>query len=250
MRIFKTLSLAIVIAWSSVGCKITYVPKLSEPTTYAINDALSEDSAIVNYYTPFKVKMEREMNRTIGYSSQFLNKNRSDAESLAGNFFADALLAIGKKMDPEVQLAIATKGGIRAEVKQGPVTVGSMFELMPFENTITLLELSGKDVLILANFIAKTGGQPIAGFSLKINQGKATDIRIDGKNIDPTRTYKLVTYDYLANGGDYIEGISTPLKRTDSKIRVREGLIDYVQRLTDEGKHINTKLDGRVTIIK
>lgn len=250
MRILKSLSLAIVIAWTLAGCRTAYVPKISETTTYTINSSLPEDSTIIQYYSPFKQQMENEMNRTIGYSTSFLNKSRTDAESLAGNFFSDALLAIGQKIDKDVQMSIATKGGIRAEVKQGPVTIGSMFELMPFENMITILELSAKDITVLANFIAKTGGQPIAGFTLKIKDDQAYDIFIDGKEIDPTRSYKLVTYDYLANGGDYIEGITQPIKRTDSDMRVREGLIEYVQGLTKEGKNINTKLDGRVTITK
>lgn len=250
MRTFKTLSLVLVIACTLVGCRTSYLPKISEPTTYAINSSLSEDSTIIKYYTPFKIQMEKEMNRTIGYSTYSLNKSRVDAESLAGNFFAEALLAMGKKIDPNVQMAIATKGGIRSEVQQGPVTVGSMFELMPFENTVTVLELSAQDIAVLADFIAKTGGQPIAGFTLKIKDNKAIDLRIGNKEINPNQSYKLVTYDYLANGGDYIEGITTPLKRKDSSIRVREGLIDYVQGLTKEGKNIETKLDGRITIIK
>lgn len=186
------------------------------------------------------------MNKIIGYSTNFLNKSRAGAESLAGNFFADALLAMGKKLDPEVQMSIATKGGIRSEVKQGPITIGSMFELMPFENTVTILELSAKDITILANFIAKTEGQPISGFTLNIKDGKPIDLRIGGKKLDLSRTYKLVTYDYLANGGDHIEGLSSPIKRTNSNIRVREGLIDYVKSETEKGKNINTQLDGRV----
>lgn len=250
MRTFKTLSLAIAIAWTLGSCKTTYIPKLSKPITYAINSSLPQDSAIVCYYAPFKLKMEKEMNETIGYSTHFLNKDREEAESLVGNFFADALLTMGRKMDPEVQLAVATKGGIRAEVKQGPITVGSMFELMPFENTVTILELSAKDIKVLADFIAKTGGQPIAGFSLKIKNGKALDIRINGKEIDLTHSYKLATYDYLANGGDYIEGITKPIKRIDSSTRIREGLIEYVKGVTKEGKHINTTLDGRITIVR
>lgn len=250
MRTFKTLSLVIVIAWTLAGCRTNYVPRVSEPTTYSINSSLPEDSTIVQYYTPFKIQMDREMNRQIGYSTHFLNKSRADAESLAGNFFADALLAMGKNIDPDAQMAIATKGGIRSEVKQGPITVGSMFELMPFENTVTILELSAQDITVLADFIAKTGGQPLAGFTLKIKGDKAADIRINGKEIDPKRSYKLVTYDYLANGGDYIEGMTTPIHRTNSSLRVREGLIQYVEKITKEGKNINTELDGRVTVIK
>lgn len=250
MRTFSSLSLVVLIVSALVGCKTTYVTKLIEPTTYAINSSLSEDSTIIRYYTPFKLQMEKEMNRTIGYSTNSLSKSRSDAESLAGNFFVDALLAMGKKIDSDVQLAIATKGGIRSEVQQGPITVGSMFELMPFENTVTILELSAKDILTLADFVAKTGGQPIAGFTMKIQGDQVVDLRIGGEAVQPDRTYKLVTYDYLANGGDYIDGLSSPLNRTNSSVLVRQGLIDYVEEITKAGKNVNTQLDGRVTIIK
>lgn len=250
MRNFKTLSVAVFIAWTLIGCRTSYVPKLSEPTTYSINSSLSEDSTLIHYYMPFKVRMEKEMNKTIGYSAHFLSKSRADAESLAGNFFADALLAMGKKIDPEVQLAIATKGGIRAEVKQGPITVGGMFELMPFENTVTILELSAQDIMTIANFIAKTEGQPISGFSVNIKDGKPIDLRIAGQQLDPNRTYKLATYDYLANGGDYIEGLSSPIERINSNVLVRDGLITYVKEETEKGRNINTQLDGRVKIIK
>ncbi|MFZ4861656.1 5'-nucleotidase C-terminal domain-containing protein [Sphingobacterium sp. Mn56C] len=247
----KKLSILLLGALSITSCKTpTYLNSSRTATIYPINATIETDSTIVKYYLPFKQQMESEMNRPIGYSEHFLSKSRSDAESLAGNFFADALLAIGKKVDPEVQIAIATKGGIRSELKQGTVTVGSMFEIMPFENTITVLTLSGQDIINLANFIAKTEGQPIAGFTLKIKGDKPADIRINGKELDVNATYKLVTYDYLANGGDYMEGVFHPIKRVNTATRVREGLIEYVEELTKAGKNINTKLDGRVTVIK
>lgn len=190
------------------------------------------------------------MNRQIGFSETYLSKSNSEPESLIGNFFAGALLDIGKKIDPEVQLAIATKGGIRTEIKQGAITVGGIFELMPFENVISILELKGSDILELCTFIAKTSGQPIAGFTMDIQDGKPVNINIDGQPLDINKTYKLATYDYLANGGDYIQGILNPIKRFNSDKTVRAELIEYIEGLTKNGQKINTQLDGRIKIIK
>ncbi len=250
MQSIKSLSLIALTSLSMVGCKVTYHPSASENSLYRIDHTIEADSAIVNYYTPYKIQMEKEMNRQIGYSENFLSKNRSEGEFLAGNFFADAILAIGQGIDPQAQISIATKGGIRSEVKQGPITIGSMFEMMPFENAITILELSGKDIMTLANFVAKTGGQPIAGCSIVIKDGKVEEFLIQGQPIDLNKSYKLITYDYLANGGDYIEGIQSPIKRSDTTILVRKALIKYVEELTKQGKNINTTLDGRIKIIK
>ncbi|WP_229707461.1 5'-nucleotidase C-terminal domain-containing protein [Sphingobacterium alkalisoli] len=248
MRNVHFLSIFIIVLLA--GCKSTYLARENRLMTYTINSDLPEDTAIVNYYSPFKKTMEGEMNRQIGISEKFLNKSRSEPEFLIGNFFADALLEIGKKIDPAVEISFSTKGGIRSELKQGAVTVGSMFELMPFENTITLLDISGSDLLVLADFIANTGGQPIGGFTMKIKDNQVITIRLNGKAIDPAKSYKLVTYDYLANGGDNVKGLSTPLKRINTSILVREGLINYVEQLTKENKKINTQLDGRISIIQ
>ena len=250
MQSIKSLSLLALASLCMVGCKTTYYPSATENSLYRIDHSIEADSAIVNYYIPFKLQMEKEMNRQIGYSKNFLSKNRSEGEFLAGNFFADAMLAIGKSIDPQAQIAIATKGGIRSEIKQGPITIGSMFEMMPFENAITILELSGKDILTLANFIAKTGGQPIAGCTIVIKDGMPQEFFIQGQPVDLDKSYKLVTYDYLANGGDYIDGIQSPIKRTDTPTLVRDALIKYVEGLTKQGKNINTTLDGRIKIIK
>lgn len=232
-----------------VGCKTKYIPQVSAVNNIVINNSIAEDSTIIAFYTPYKMKLEKEMNRQIGYSDVFLSKVRSQPEFLVGNFFADALLHLGKQIDPDTQLALATKDGIRTELKQGSITVGSMFELMPFENMITILELKGEDVLELCDFIAKTGGQPIAGFTMQIQNEKAVNVKIGNQPLDKSKTYKLVTYDYLANGGDYIKGILNPVNRINTTDTIREQLIKYVEEVTSKGQNINTQLDGRITIL-
>lgn len=250
MQRIKTLTFVAFATLTLASCKTTFYPSTANTSLYRIDQSIEADSNIVQYYIPFKAQMEKEMNRQIGYSEKFLSKNRTEGEFLAGNFFADAILAIGKEFDPEARLSLATKGGIRSEIKQGPITIGTIFEMMPFENAITILELSGKDMITLSNFIAKTGGQPIAGCSIVIKDDKPEEFLIQGQPIDLNKTYKLVTYDYLANGGDYIDGIQSPIKRVDTPLRVREALIQYVEGITKQGKNINTELDGRVKIIK
>ena len=245
----KILALFLAIG-TLASCNTPLLTLHKEANNYKIDNSIVEDTAIVNYYKPFKLRLESEMNRVIGYSNNNLTRTRTNAESTAGNFFVDAMLEIGKSIDPSTQISLATKFGIRADIKQGNVTVGNVFELMPFENTITILELSGKDLETLTNFIAQTGGQPIAGMTMLIKDNKPLEVLIQNKPLDSTKTYKLVTYDYLANGGDYIKGLDSPLKRHDTGIVVRKGLIDYIEQLTKAGNTINTTLDGRVKIIK
>ncbi|MFD1770263.1 5'-nucleotidase C-terminal domain-containing protein [Sphingobacterium suaedae] len=231
------------------SCKTKLHPTVHANQFYQIDASLAADSSIIQYYTPYKEKLQQEMSRVLGYSDLHLTKSR-EAESLAGNFFVDALLWKAKQLEPDVQASFATKGGIRADLKAGNVTVGDIFEMMPFENVLSIVTLSGKDMLRWADYMAQTGGQPAAGIELEIQDGKVTMFRVQGREVDANATYKLVTYDYLANGGDYVTFLDKPLSRTDYPQRIRETLMEYVTDLTKQGKHIQAQLDGRVKFIK
>lgn len=231
------------------SCKTQLHPNVNTVKYYQVDSAIIGDTSIINYYTPFKEKLEQEMNRVVGISDISLEKSR-DAESLAGNFFVDALLWKGKQLDPQVNVSFATKGGIRSGLPKGNITIGNLFEMMPFENAVTIITLSGKDMIRWAEYMAKTGGQPAAGIKLIIHGDQVDTFEVNGNPVDPSATYKMVTYDYLANGGDYINFLDTVLERKDYTQRVREALIEYVSLLTTQGNHIQTKLDGRVTIRK
>lgn len=246
MRYFRIISSCILLPLYIVGCKTTYQPQVIHSHNIQVDSLIPSDSSILSYYQPFKHRLEKEMNRPIGYSNHHLTKVRSQPEFLVGNFFADALLYLGKQIDSDTQLALATKDGIRAELKEGPITVGSIYELMPFENTLTVLEINGIDLVELCDFIAKTGGQPIAGFTMEIKDGKAMNIQVNGKPINESTRYKLVTYDYLANGGDYIKGILNPISRQNTGKVIRDQLIEYIEEMTKQDNNINTQLDGRI----
>ncbi|MBD1426285.1 5'-nucleotidase C-terminal domain-containing protein [Sphingobacterium arenae] len=214
-----------------------------------MDSSIVADSRIIDHYTPYKQKLDAEMNRVIGISDQYLTHSRA-SESLMGNFFADALLWKGKQLDPDVQASFSTKGGIRAELKAGDITIGSMFQIMPFENVVSILTLHGADMLRWADYMAKTGGQPAGGIKLVVKDDKVVEFLVQGKPVDPDAKYKLVTYDYLANGGDYVTCFDDVIARQDYKQLIRETLIEYVSDLTKQGKHIQAQLDGRVQITK
>lgn len=233
------------------GCKTTHWQKNNyQPTKLAIDQHIEPDSSFTNYIAPYKQRLQAQMDTVIGQTAQMLPRSTVNGQSLAGNFFADALLALGKVLDPEVSCALGTQGGIRVDIAQGDIQVGKVFELMPFENSITVLTLSGEDLLVLGKFIAKTNGQPVAGMSVTIKDQQLVSMKIQDKPVDKNKTYKLVTYDYLANGGDNIEGIGTPVARLDTSMRVREGLIAYIESLSKQGKQVNAQRDERIIIVQ
>ncbi|MDH5826098.1 5'-nucleotidase C-terminal domain-containing protein [Sphingobacterium sp. SG20118] len=233
----------------STSCSKSLSPTQKDFRQYEINKNTVEDTDIVAIYNPYKLQMQAEMNRVIGFSEVPLTKEKAP-ETLMGNFFTQALLNASAQVNNKADIAFATKGGIRNEMKAGDITVESVFEVMPFENQLTVVELNGLQIQELATFIAATGGQPVTGLTLSIRDKKPIDIQVQGKNIENDKIYKVVTYDYLANGGDNLDLFTHALKRTDYPQKVRESLMDYISGFTKNGQKINMQLDGRVKIIK
>ncbi|MGG7663800.1 5'-nucleotidase C-terminal domain-containing protein [Dyadobacter sp. BHUBP1] len=217
----------------------------TEYKQYGIDQQVGADSAIIRYYQPYKAKMQAEMNRVVGQTDVALTKP-SDPETLMGNFFADAMLKEGLKKDPTIQFTLATKGGLRTTFPKGNITVSHVFELMPFENEMVVLKLSGPNVQQVIDFIAKKDGEPVAGIRMKIRDNKAYDVTIGGEPFDINKTYNLLTYDYLADGGDDLECLRNPLERREINQKVREALFENISDLTLQGKKITAQLDGRI----
>jgi 2',3'-cyclic-nucleotide 2'-phosphodiesterase (5'-nucleotidase family) len=212
---------------------------------YGIDQSVGVDSSLIRYYLPYKNKMEGEMNRVIGRTEQPLTKT-SAPETLMGNFFSDAILTEGRKKDPSIQFTLSTKGGLRTSFPKGDITVSNVFELMPFENELVVLKLTGATVQKIIDFIVESEGQPVAGITLRIKDQKAYEVLIAGKPFDVSQHYTLLTYDYLANGAEGLEFLSEVTERKNIDKKVRDALLDYISDLTRAGKTINTQLDGRI----
>ena len=248
----KFLPIAVIATLSVAGCKTTAQWQQQQPyqaNRFVVNNEVTADSAMFQYIEPYKQRLRAQMDTVIGKTAQILPRIAKDGQSLAGNFFADALLSLGQQLDSDVVCSLGTSGGIRVDIAEGDIQIGKVFELMPFENYLTVLTLKGEDLLVLGKYISKTNGQPVAGMSVTIKDQQLVSMKIKGETVDPKKTYKLVTYDYLANGGDNIEGIGNPAQREDSSLRVREGLINYISSQSKQGKLINATRDERIIIL-
>ena len=245
---FKTL--LFIALFGFTACKSNYQLSQSKRTEYNINKDLPVDSTIIKTYNPYKIQMNAEMNQVIAHSSALMSKIESDKnpESLLSNFFADATFGEALKVDSTIDFAIpTTKGGLRVDIPKGAVTLSNIFETMPFENELIVFTLSGADTQDLLNFIALNNGEPVSGLRMKIVEKKPVDIYINGKVFDPNKSYRILTTDYIAGGGDNFQSFKKPIDKKILGLKVRTALINYVQSLEKEGKTINPKLDGRIT---
>ena len=146
-------------------------------------------------------------------------------------------------------MAVVNMGSLRALLPKGDITVGNIFQLMPFENELVVLWLRGKDVKRLLDIFAAEGGQGVAGVRMQIKDGKAVNCTIQGKPIDDETLYSIATNDFLAGGNDRMIPLASPVKRVDPGLKIRNILMEYVIRETHEGRKIQSKLDGRISVL-
>ena len=211
-----------------------------------ISDSILGDPAVVALVAPYRNRMGEEIRRVIGEAAVPLAE--AVPEGTLGNFAADAMLwAARRETSQDVHMAMTNNGGLRVPIAPGPITVGQMFELMPFENMLAILTLTGNQVQAFADELAARRGQPIAGFSFRIEtEGQdrvARGILVDGEPLDPQGQYRMVTNDYLASGGEGFQTLVSPISREDLSVLLRDAFIGYVQ----EKKVIRAEIEGRIT---
>jgi 2',3'-cyclic-nucleotide 2'-phosphodiesterase (5'-nucleotidase family) len=196
----------------------------------------------------------RALNEVIGTLKGELKKGGIGAGSL-GNFVADALRDRAQvKTGKPVLLAITNSGGLRkSSIAEGDLKAGDIFELLPFENALVTVDLTGEQLrrfldVILENRDAQSGARiTYRTNDKKENESVSVKLGSSGNEfeIDPKATYTIATIDYLVKrGGDYTilqEGKNLkPLGLT-----MRDAVLDYVKSETAAGRPIKSTLDGR-----
>lgn len=210
---------------------------------------VKEDTTILRMIKPFKEKMEVEMNEVLAYTEEAMIKDRP--EGLLNNFVADLILIeANENYKPDdgnkIDFCILNNGGLRTSLPKGAITRGKIYELMPFDNNLVVITLTGEKILQMFNFVAKAGGVPVSGFSMGIKDTTAVNISLNGKEFDKTKNYKVVTSDYLANGGDKMHFFDAPVKFENMEIKIRDAIISYVTKENKKGNKLKSELDKRV----
>jgi len=211
---------------------------------YAINKSEVQDSSITALLRPYKKGVDTQMDVVLGHTDIPLTK--AQPESTLGNFLADATLRAGKNVDPKVEAAVGNYGGIRIPyIAPGAITRGKIYELMPFDNMLTIIEISGSDLLKFCDHIAAYRGWPVSGLRFMIKDKKADSVLINGVPVNTARYYKIAVNDYIANGGDNCDVLKQQKKR-NTTVFIRDALIQYLSSLEREGQPLHPVLDQRI----
>ena len=188
------------------------------------------DDSILAKLEPYRHGVDSLKSIVVGKSR--IEAPRGDERIL--NFVTDFIEWEGKRLNDNkaVDLGIANRGGIRTPMNSGPITRGGIMEMLPFDNRVVVLELTGQQLLDVFDTNVKA---PRVGFSrpvaVVVENGHVTRATLNGVAVDPEKTYVVSTVDYLANGGDYMTPLTLGKVLNSSDRIMNLDVIDYIGSL-------------------
>lgn len=244
----KRFILSFLIGISSVfGCSVHGQVETATFEAMPIDESIELDPDMVAFLGPYREGVEAFAGEVIGYAAETLSRRRPECG--LSNWAADGLKRTGEiEFDAEVEFAVSNFGGLRRDLPAGPLTRGHMLEVSPFDNYLTYLEVKGDFVVELSRQVAETGAIALSGMTVIVSSDqKVLEASVGGEMVDPSRTYKMVTIDYLvATYTDLFRPEWILEKRVLDDVIQRDAMIAMLRDLNERGLKVHDAAEGRV----
>lgn len=239
------------------------VPVFWKGVVTPVTETFKADTRLAATLKAFTVPVDAFRKQVVGSASVRLNGDRTDVrkrETNLSNLIADANLWKTKSYNTTVSLQ--NGGGVRASIEAGPITTGNLIDVQPFGNTLFVMDVTGAELrAALENGVSQWEqgagrfGQ-VSGlkytFDLSQKPGsRVTDVQIGTvasgfKPLDPAATYKLVTNNFVAGGGDGYDVLKNAKgAKIDTYLPDYQVFSEYIASL----KTVDIKTEGRITIL-
>ena len=220
------------------------------------------DPAVAAMIAPYSEKAGASFREVLGQAAgDFIFGKRLTryGETALGDMMNDANVWYFRTMfNQNIDFAFHNGGTFRSPLSKGPITTEDILTVLPFDNYLYIVSIKGSDLIELFNFIGViaqgAGGFP--QFSKEVrytidktpgqDKGIVKDITIGGAPIDPGRTYRFCTNDYILNGGDgYAVVKNKAIDPFNTSLLLSYVVTEYIKNQ----KTISPSLDGRLTVI-
>ena len=227
-----------------------------------LDNSVTPDETIAARVAEMAAPIEELRNKVVAETSAPIDGDRNNCrakECEMGTLVAEAMLARVK--DQGVTIAIQNGGGLRSSIDAGPITMGEVYSVLPFQNTLATFQLKGSDVVAAlengASQYEEVAGRfaQVAGLKYTVDPAAAAGSRIsdvmvmngaDWAPIDPEATYGVVSNNYMRGGGDgYDVFANNSTNAYDFGPDLAEVLAEYVAGL---GPDYAPTMDGRITV--
>lgn len=220
-----------------------------------LTENLATDPVVDEIISKYRSQLDEKMNDVVGETTVPLDGERGTArmkESNLANIIADSLLDI-----TGADIALQNGGGVRASIDEGPITMNEVYAVLPFDNTVVVVEATGETIWkTLEHGVswypgAAGGFLQVAGLKYTFDASKEVGSRVievlfNDEPIELNKIYKVVANDFLTGGGDnftMLKEETTEILRT--KLFLRDVFVEYLEKV----KTISPELEGRITVL-
>jgi 2',3'-cyclic-nucleotide 2'-phosphodiesterase (5'-nucleotidase family) len=185
-----------------------------------VSKTIAADSSLIAFISPYKDSLDKRMNEVLAIAEVDFIVQRPVSNLM--NWVANALFINQTKTVRLSQpvVCLLNTGGIRSSIGKGNVTLGDIYKVMPFDNTVVWVELPISVLPEIEAYLNKSGGEPMANLSLI--EGK---LSITSSPENPTHFW-VITSDYLMNGGDKMNFFSKRTNINETGKLLRDVLIE------------------------
>lgn len=219
-----------------VACQSTYTLQSYNNEVIAVESKI--DSTVLEIIKPYKNAIEFRMSEVLTYTKNDLKKEK--LQSTIGNFVTDLCLEYS-----DAHMCIMNNGGLRTTISKGNITREKIYELMPFDNELVVVKLNKNDYIKLVNYIVSRGGEPFSGINIDINKNREIINYSWPVNFDKGEQVRVLTSDYLANGGDDMSFLKEK-KQQKLGIKLRDAIINFCSKKDT----VDIQLDDRIKILE
>jgi 5'-nucleotidase len=212
--------------------------------------AFTPDPQMAAYLQDVRARSAAELVRPVArVAAAGLARKENDAgESPLGDLIADA--AVAATRGEGVQVGFMNPGGIRKDLEAGEggvVSFGQAQAVLPFGNTLVVLDLTGAQLrAVLEQQWDRQGERYMLQVSRALSYAWDStrpvgqrlvpgSLKVDGKPVDDATTYRVVANNFLADGGDFFPVLAKGTNRRDTGMRDLDALIGYLKTNPDTG---------------
>ncbi|HEU4724456.1 MAG TPA: bifunctional UDP-sugar hydrolase/5'-nucleotidase [Candidatus Eisenbacteria bacterium] len=211
-----------------------------------IRPAEGETPEVEALLAGYRSRLGEEFDRVVFRTDKRVESSALDeGDAPLGNFVSDVL-----RERADADLAVMNAGGIRSPLPAGDVRVRDIVTMLPFDNRIVVVTMTGAEVQRLLDRIArhlgKSGFGHVSGASYVIRRDRATEVRVwkrgvakgagaashrsrDGDPLDANRRYRVATIDFLSDGGDYFDELRDAATKERTEILLSDAAIEFLR---------------------
>lgn len=194
-----------------------------------------EDPEMLSLLSPYQEEGQRRILETIGQTHVRLQGEPSEVRNRSTNL--GVMIATAQMRVTRADFAVVNSGSIRASIPAGNISYKDVLTTQPYGNSVAYLTLTGREIKEYLKVVAlKSANTPafpqFAGVEMIIKRNKVKSIRIQGRPLDNSKSYRMAINSFIAEGGDGYPKLSNHPSYHSTDLTDADVLREYIQEST------------------